>query len=103
MKQAMGERRAGESRRTRGALAAYAVVGAVLLGGLLVAVRSGGGGRRLTVNRVLGNPPGAVDRLVMMDSAEAWGRGSFDRCAVEAGQTPRMILRGGKNDYPREG
>jgi len=63
-----------------------------------------GHGLRATGENLLGNPPGMVDRLVLLDSDQSWRRGTFD--GIEsAGETPSTLRlrRELGRKYPRVG
>lgn len=45
-----------------------------------------------TVENKLGNPANVVDRLFMLDSAEAWEKGELTRLKIEADGKPLLVL-----------
>lgn len=63
--------------------------------------------RRQRTGNPMGNPPGSVDRLVMVDSADAFGRGKLEglNLLTPAGDACRLVLKTDDEtkDYPRRG
>ena len=58
----------------------------------------------VTDNR-LGDPPGAVDRLVFFDTPEAWAKGNLRNVAVQPGEPSRLELAAKQRSrgYPKRG
>ena len=63
--------------------------------------------RRARTGNPMGNPPGMVDKLVMVDTAEAFGRGTLKgvEMTTGAGGAPALVLdtKGETEDFPRRG
>ena len=99
------------SNNTAGGHRATRVFGAVLLLAMLativalVVVAVGTGDPPASTGRnELGNPPGMVDRLDLIDSLPAWESGIRQRVTVVAGPVPRVTLSDGReNTFPRTG
>lgn len=51
----------------------------------------------------LGNPPGMTDRLDLIDTAEAFARGSRERIGVRANGPAALVLEEGGDAFPRVG
>lgn len=49
------------------------------------------------------NPPGAIDKLVQTDSADAWSQGTLTNANVQPNDRPRIELGYRESDFPRIG
>src|SRR4051794_30622519 len=49
------------------------------------------------------NPPGAIDKLVQIDTASTWSDGTFSNATVHADYPPRIELAYKDSDFPRVG
>ena len=100
-----------DSNNTAGGMAGARIFGPVLALSLvgtivalvLAAVRTGDG-RTSTGQNELGNPPGMVDRLDLIDSRGAWESGTRDRVALVSAAVPGVRLDDVRDDaFPRTG
>lgn len=77
---------------------------ALIISLTVVVVSLGPGDRRPTTANALGNPPGMTDRLVLLDSSDAWERGTSHRVEIRTSPAPVVRLLDGEQDaYPRSG
>ena len=61
-------------------------------------------GRSRTVGEnTLGNPPGMSDRLDLIDTPDAFDRGTRERVALRRGTPATLALEGGGDAFPRTG
>src|SRR6478752_5942977 len=60
--------------------------------------------RRPATGNTLKNPAGMIDRLVMFDTADGFGAGTYDRVELLDASPPRLHLRDGFDKrFPRVG
>ena len=62
-----------------------------------------GNSRFASGDNALGNPPGMSDRLDLIDTPQAFERGSRERVALRPGQPPALVLQPGGDSFPRTG
>src|SRR5437016_6262901 len=62
-----------------------------------------GRGFHPTGENLLGNPPGMVDRLVLLDSDQSWRAGTFDGIELASGLSSALRLGRELSRYPRIG
>jgi hypothetical protein len=80
-------------------LAVAALISAGLLASLIYVPRAG---RQVSRLNPLGNPPGMVDRLDMLDRPGAWRAGVFVNSTLDPA-TSNLTLDATAADYPRQG
>ena len=64
---------------------------------------SGAGVMDVTRGSPLGNPPGMVDRLVLLDRPETWAVGKLEHVKIDAARGRVTLAADSDDDYPRQG
>jgi hypothetical protein len=89
------------ARGNRALRALFAVVGLVVVAGLVFATVSLS--RNATRRLRVGNPPGMVDHLDFFDTAPAWASGQSQRVVLVHNSPVRLALHDPRGKYPRIG